>query len=285
MNSQTNNHIMKFTTIAFLVLLTLSIPESQAKAKIKASFQNGKTERLDTIRDEFNVKKKNTAYLIIGKSPDTMLKFYEFYLQEKDLSRADSLIYDILKSTKTVDYRHKISLISYTYTLDAKTQLLFLSDNDQVKEYRAYVLKFPISSLKSNADLRAHYYDLVALDSADYKNDPDSLVKKQMGHHYNSLAWYSILTQKLNDVEYDLNQSINYDPQSKYPYSNMPLFLLLKGRYKEARMLYIKFKDQPFDGPGSTFKEEFLEDFRELAAEGIINNDIKKITQLLNSKK
>lgn len=279
---------MKLTTIPFFVLFILSIPKTQAKAdlaKLQAESQNGKTERLDTLRDEFNLKKKSTVNLINGKSPCTLLSFYEFYLQEKDLSRSDSLINDILKSTAAVDYRYKISLISYHYTLDTRTQLLFLSDTDKVKEYRTYFLKSGVSSLKSNGDMRAHYYDLVALDSVYYKIAPDSLVKKQMGHHYNSLAWHSILTQKLNDVEYYLNQSIKYDPGSKYPYSNMPLFLLLKGRYQEAKALYIKLKDESFEEPDTTFKDEFLIDFKELAEAGITNNDIKKIMQLLKSKK
>ncbi|MBF4494232.1 hypothetical protein IR010_16910 [Flavobacterium sp. MR2016-29] len=252
---------MKLTTILFFVIL-LSISKSQAKVKLQANYENSHSERLDTIHDWFNLKKKNTANLIKGKNPDIVLNFYEYYLKEKDRSRADSLVSNILKSTNEVSYRYKISLVSYKYTYDTKTHLLFLLDTNRVKQYRTYFLKSSISSLKSNGDFRAHYLDLVALDSAFYKSTPDSLVKIQMGHHYNSLAWYSILTQKLNDVEYYLKQSIKYDPTSKYPYSNMPLFLLLKGRYEEAKVLYTKLRDEPFDGPDSTFKTEFLEDFR-----------------------
>jgi hypothetical protein len=92
---------MKLTAIPLFVFLIL-FSISQAKAK---------AEQLDTLRDEFNLKKKSTAYLISGKSADTMLTFYKFYLQEKDLIRADSLIFDILKLTNDVEYRYKISLI------------------------------------------------------------------------------------------------------------------------------------------------------------------------------
>lgn len=209
---------MKLKKIIFFVLLILSFSKLQAKAKMAnfgANTQNCSTVQLDSIREEYNLKKKNTSELIKGKSSDDMLTYYTFYLQEKDISRADSIISAILKSA---------------------------------------------------------FYELA----------PDSLLKKQMGNHYNSLAWYSILTQKLNDVEYYLNQSIKYNPNSNYPCSNRPLLLLLKGRYAEARKLYVKLKDQPFDGPGSKYKDEFLIDFRELAAVGITNNDIKKIIKLLN---
>jgi hypothetical protein len=276
---------MKLTTLLSFAILILSIPKSQAKVNLQVDYQNNKTETLDTITDEFNLKKKNTANLISGKSPDMILKFYEFYLQEHDINRADSLMSNILKSTNDIAYKYKISLASYNYTLDARSQILFVSDRDRVKEYRDYFLKLGVKSLKSNKDFRAHYLDLVALDSAYYKIAPDSAVKKQMGRHYNSLAWYSIITQQLNDVEYYLNQSIKYDPESKYPVSNRPLVLLLKGNYKEAEALYIKLKDQPFEEPNSTFRDEFLEDLDLVKAEGIKIDNEKEIRRILNSKK
>ncbi|WP_264537549.1 hypothetical protein [Flavobacterium sp. N1736] len=275
---------MKLTTILSFVLLMLSITRSQAKVKFNVDYQNNKIET-DTIRDEFNLKKKNTAKLISGKKPDILLKFYEYYLQENDISRADSLISNILKSTNDIAYKYQMSLISYRYTLDTRSQMLFTSDTDRIEEYRNYFLKSGISSLKSNNDIRAHYLDLVALDSAYYKIVPNSVVKKQMGRHYNSLAWYSIVTQQLNDVAYYLDQSIKYDPESKYPVSNRPLLLLLQGNYREAEALYIKLKDLPFEEPNSTFKDEFLEDLKLVEAEGIKINNEKKIRRILNSKK
>lgn len=265
-------------------MLVLMVSKSQAKVTLQVD-QNYKIAITDTIREEFNLKKKNIANLISGKSPDTMLKFYEYYLQEKDTSRADSLIPAILKLKDDVAYRYKISLISYAYTAAARSQVLFLSDTDRIKEYRDYFLKSGISSLKANKDLRAHYLNLVALDVAYYKIAPDSLTKKQMGRHYNSLAWYSIVTQQLKDVTYYLDQSIKYDPESKYPVSNRPLLLLLKGNYKEAEALYIQLKDQPFEEPNATFRDEFLEDLNLLEAEGIRINNVKKIRRILKTKK
>lgn len=278
---------MKLKSIILFVLFMLSIPKSQAFTNVSmfhAGYQINKAISKDTLRDEFNLKKKSVACLIRGKSPENMLTFYGFYLQGKDQIRADSLIHELLKSEGSVNNRHKISLLSYSYTSDTKTQQLFLSNPDSLKAYRTYFLSYKVSSLKSNGDKRAHYYNLVALDSAYYKIAPDSLVEKQMARHYNSLAWNSIVTQKLNGVENYLNQSIKYDPESKYPVANLPLLLLLKGRYKEARTLYMKLKDQPFDEPGTTYKDEFLIDFKELAQVGVTSKDIKKITELLNSK-
>lgn len=275
---------MNFKKTLVFVLLIIGFLNVQAQAKLQPDASHGKQELSDTIRDEFNLKKKNTASLISGKDPDTILDFYELYLKEKDQVRADSLMFDILKSTKAIGYRHNLSLISYRYTSDTRTKMLFLSDSAKIKEYRTFFIKYKVSTLKSNSDKRAHYYDLVALDSAYYKIAPDTLLSRQMGDHYNSLAWSSILNQKLSDVAYYLNQSIKYNPQSKYPHSNMALLLLLEGHYQKARAMYIKLKDIPFDGIGTTFKDVFLEDFMELSEAGITNNDINKIKILLNSK-
>jgi hypothetical protein len=154
---------------------------------------------------------------------------------------------------------------------------------ERIKERREFVLKSGIASLKSNMEKQEYYLNLVALDVAYYKIVPDSALRKQMGNHYNSLAWYSILTQDLNDAAYAVKQSIKYNPSSNYPYSNRPLVFLLKGRFHKAKRLYLKLKDQQFNSNGTTFKDEFLEDFRELAAEGITSEDIKKITKLLET--
>jgi hypothetical protein len=138
------------------------------------------------------------------------------------------------------------------------------------------------SKMSSNKDILTYYQNLVALDSIHYSIAPDSLVRVQMSRHYNSLAWYSILAQQLDKVEYYLDQSIKYDSSSNYPHSNLPLFLLLTGQYKKAKALYLQYKDQPFDKDNRTYKDEFLVDFKELKKAGIRNRDIKKIKRLLN---
>jgi beta-lactamase class A len=154
----------------------------------------------------------------------------------------------------------------------------------QLKKYRESVLKQGTSNLKSDSDIREHYRTLVALDSAFYHIAPDSLTRSQMANHYNSLAWYSIVTQKLDNVKNYLDQSLKFEPGYVYPQANLPLLLLLQGHYPEAEALYLKYKDQPFDKTHATYKEEFLEDFGELKKVGIVNEDIEKITRLLSSK-
>ena len=276
---------MKLTSLLFLVFSysNLCAATSDKPEYANAIVQTINVAQSDTLKVEFNLKKKNLSSLASGKALASLLRFYEFYLQEKDLGRADSLLLALLKPGN-VAYRHQISLISYRYTADTRTQRLFLKDRDSIKAYQSYVSKFSSAALKSNGDSWAHYYNLTALDEALYKIAPDSVLRKKMGHHYNSLAWYGILSQKLEGVEDAINQSIKYDPEYKNSYANRALYLLLKGHYQQAKVLYLKFKDLPFDTPGSTFKDVFLEDFKELAAVGIVNEDIRKITALLNSK-
>ena len=239
----------------------------------------------DSIKNEFNQKKKNTKVLLKDVDPEAALRYFEFYLDENDRIRADSLLKHMVTVVDDVQYRLRLSLISSRYGADPKTQLLFLSDHNRIQLYRSSLAKSGESLLKSNADKRAYYHVLVSLDSAVYESTQDSLVKKQLSHHYNSLAWLSILTQKLDGVEYYLNQSLKYDPEYKYPHSNLPLLLLLKGHYKEARKLYIQYKDLQLDTPNITYRDGFLEDFAELAKVGVKNKNIEKITKLLNSGK
>jgi len=282
-----DNHLNMKSIILCALILGLSVTNLRVNAQSNQLASAAKTissGQMDTLKKDFNLKKGSAAQLVSGKSPAALLAYYEFYLQEKDWKRADSVVYSMLKSSIDSDMRYQISLTAYKYTADTKTGLLFLAEKSRVNEFRAYFSTIKVSSLKSNGDKWAHYYNLVALDSAYHQSSPDSSGQKKMADHYNSLAWYSILNQKLSHVAYYLNQSMMYDPRSKYPYANMPLLLLLQGRYEEAKKLYIKYKDLPFDGADFTFKDEFLVDFKELAAVGITNKDIQRITDLLNKQ-
>ncbi|GAB3924056.1 hypothetical protein [Mucilaginibacter myungsuensis] len=145
-------------------------------------------------------------------------------------------------------------------------------------------MKQGTSSLRSDEEIRAYYLKLVALDSAYYRIAPDSLIRSQMAHHYNSLAWYSIITQKFGNVKYYLDQSLKFEPGFVYPQANLPLLLLLQGDYSKAKKFYLKYKDVPFDKTHPTYKEEFLENFDELKKVKIKNPDIDKIIRLLNSE-
>ncbi|WP_259071226.1 hypothetical protein HDF24_24160 [Mucilaginibacter sp. X4EP1] len=275
--------------ILIFTLLTLSGFNSKAWVynaswNIRRDLTQIKTTNRDTADDEFNNKKESTSILVRGKSVWQMLTYYQLYLKKKDEPRADTLMYDMLKKDSTVELKYKISLISYSYTSDTKTKLLFLSNTGRLEEYRTYFLKYNISALKSNKYIRAHYYNLVALDSVYYQIASDSMGRIQMAHHYNSLGWYSMLTQQFGSVEYYLNQSIKYNPGSRYPYSNLPLLFLLTNHYQKAKALYLKYKDLPFDKTMPTYKDEFFEDFKELKDAGMMNNDIEKIIRLLNEK-
>jgi len=267
-----------------LFLLLLLIEGLSLNAKVKYTPFKGNTSQ-DSDRNEFNLKKKNIKVLVKDKRFGSVLRYYAFYLKENDHKRADSLVDHMITSKSDVGSRLKISLIAYQYTSDTKTRLLFLSDPDQLQTYQISLMKYSKDSLKSNADTRAYYYNLVSLDAAVYERTQDSVVRKQLSRHYNSLAWFSILTQKLDGVEHYLHQSIKYDPLFKYPYSNLPLLLLLKGRYKEAHAFYVKYKDLPLDTPNITYRDGFLEDFDELAKVGIKHRDIAKIIKVLNAPK
>jgi hypothetical protein len=278
---------MKSIVKIIAVILLAGVASITAKAqstKQESAVPTTHTMQTDTLKKQFNRNKSNTVRLASRQTAAALLTYYEWYLQEKDWNRADTLLNTMLRTTNTVSMKYQLSLVAYKYTGDTKRELLFLKDTGKVTEYRSYFSTVKVSALKSNADKWVHYYNLVALDSAYHQVSPDSLEQVKMAKHYNSLAWNSILNQKLDHVGYYLDQSMKYDPKSKDPYANRPLLLLLQGKYQEAEKLYIKYKDQPFDGPDFSFKDEFLVDFKELAAVGVTNKDITRITELLNKK-
>ncbi len=124
------------------------------------------------------------------------------------------------------------------------------------------------AQFRANLSSWAHYDSLVRSDSIYYRNTGDSAFRIQMGKHYNSLAWHSMLVRKFDHVEYYLHQSMQYDPEGKYPYTNLPLFLLWSKHFEEAKAMYLKLKSQPFDNAYPTCKDVFLIDFKELERRG-----------------
>ncbi|MCB9351204.1 MAG: hypothetical protein H6573_27455 [Lewinellaceae bacterium] len=56
--------------------------------------------------------------------------------------------------------------------------------------------------------------------------------------------------------------------------------LLFQGKYEEAEVLYLGFKDKPYGD--STYSKAFLEDLNALEEAGITHPDVGKVRALLN---
>jgi len=77
--------------------------------------------------------------------------------------------------------------------------------------------------------------------------------------------------------------AIKADSVNEYSYTNLPLAFLFNNMYPEAEREYTKWKDVPWTVTKDfkTFKEAFLDDFRDLESRGITHPDIAKIKELL----
>jgi hypothetical protein len=111
-------------------------------------------------------------------------------------------------------------------------------------------------------------------------------IKKDLANNLNSIAWDQLLEGKFAEAEATLRRGIALDSANLYLPSNLPLSLLLQGKYEAAEKEYRRLKDKPFRLLGlSFFKDAFLQDLKEFKFKGRIPKerqpDVEKIKQLL----
>ncbi|MBL7733294.1 MAG: DUF2610 domain-containing protein [Chitinophagaceae bacterium] len=251
--------------------------------------EEGDEASVNTLKISYGANKGNIPAFIEDKNRQQLLKILGYCLDDSLHQDAALVSKAILDQRDDAATRDSISLQYLLHTLDDHFEELFLSNQDRIKEFRTYFRLKDTDSLFNNVFRRLHYYNLVQLDLKYLDGQPadSATVKKQTSQHYNSLAWYCMLTKRFDNVLYYLRRSIRYDDENLYPYTNFPHGLLLTGEYEEAKELYLKLKDQPFDPESgiATFKDAFLNDFRDFEKEGILNDDCRKIIALLNENK
>jgi hypothetical protein len=104
---------------------------------------------------------------------------------------------------------------------------------------------------------------------------------------YNTTGWNQLINGKFVSSEKVIREGIGLMVSSMYLYSNLPAILLLQGKFEEAKDLYIRWKDIPFDAANGypTYREAFLADIKLFEKRGIIpsvyQNDVEKIKGLL----
>ncbi|MHA4846054.1 tetratricopeptide repeat protein [Flavitalea antarctica] len=109
-----------------------------------------------------------------------------------------------------------------------------------------------------------------------------------LGHDYNDLAWYLLLSRKyaeaeqaaLKALEPGVKKPADYDREIEYAKANLALALLLQNKYDEAKKIYGSLKDKS-DADGRTFVSIFLDDMAELKKNGISHPDYDKIKAYL----
>jgi hypothetical protein len=109
-----------------------------------------------------------------------------------------------------------------------------------------------------------------------------------LGHDYNDLAWYLLLSRSYAEAEQvsrkglepGVKKPADYDKEIEYLKANLALSLLLQNKYEEAKKIYGSLKDKTYTD-GRTFVSIFLEDITELKNQGILHPDYDKIKAYL----
>ena len=105
-----------------------------------------------------------------------------------------------------------------------------------------------------------------------------------------SLAFYQLFAKGFKDAEHTAREALNpqtfekpenYDKNIEWVHTNLALALLYQGKFEEAKIIYIKYKDEPYRD--KTYKEVFLEDLKALEDEGITHPDVARIRKILKN--
>ncbi|WP_052333929.1 tetratricopeptide repeat protein [Neolewinella persica] len=96
------------------------------------------------------------------------------------------------------------------------------------------------------------------------------------------LARYTLFAQKHPEALIAAKEALVLDPTQTWINTNLALAHLLNHNRKEAKAIYLEFKDQPYPQDESkTFRDIFLADLAELAAVGIFPEDYEEIGRWL----
>ena len=111
-----------------------------------------------------------------------------------------------------------------------------------------------------------------------------SMAKVNESYNYNvagllgSLSYYSVFMGNYKEAEQYAREGLSTDSTLHFIASNLALALLFQGRCSEAKQIYLQYKKE--------LKDEFLNDFKQLAEAGVIpkerEDDVKMIKRILN---
>jgi hypothetical protein len=157
-------------------------------------------------------------------------------------------------------------------------QNLYLYDNK--------LMNIPIefSNLKNMQTLALPHYRLYQIQ---YYQHAEYL-KVAFGQEYRAIASRLLRIGKFSEAEQNIRHSMTLDSTNFYLMRDLPLALLMQGKYEVAEKEYLRLKDRTFGKsslPLSLYKDAFLADFKEFEENGIIPKDrqadVEKIKALL----
>ena len=101
---------------------------------------------------------------------------------------------------------------------------------------------------------------------------------------YNSLGWYCLLTNRLEDAKKYLIKGLGKSPHNLYLQGNLANYFLLTGDYKNAEEIYLKYKKHRFVDR-MKWKDAVGEDLKLFESLGMYNSDFERVRKVLKIKK
>ncbi len=251
---------------------TLLEPSNTQHFRILAKIQLRRFE----IASKGNVEIDNSTFLT-SDHLGALGEYYRYFLRKRD---RENIMYFLNKILKNNNYSNiKFILYKYIneYGMDLFSEIYLDQGIEQLKEDISYFKKQIL--LKSATGYRVSLYEaVVRLDDHLLILQDDLETRETVAQDYNSLAWYQLLTGRFKEAEVTLNKGIEIYEDNPYFYTNVPPALLFQGRVKEAKELYLFYKDMDFDADAGypKYKDAFLDDFESFEKERIIPDEYRK---------
>jgi tetratricopeptide (TPR) repeat protein len=217
---------------------------------------------LDLFKEMYKSEPVRHRDFVLG----TQTNLANLYAAQKNYTKAESLLIDLLEFTK--NDKRNYNLTSNIYILNALMGLTTFYANwkDSIPD-RA--LRIPVMEKSC-----AVFGEMSKLQ----KNKPVFLAAEAVS--YGTLAWSYLLAKRYADAESICEKGLLIDPSQVWLNTYLAHSKLLQGKYEEARVIYELYKDDM--NQDKTYKVTYLKDFNTLEKAGIIHSGFNKIRKLLN---
>ncbi|MEL6256906.1 MAG: hypothetical protein AAFR87_33220, partial [Bacteroidota bacterium] len=112
----------------------------------------------------------------------------------------------------------------------------------------------------------------------------DQMIANEIVKTYANFSHDCIMLKRFEEAEKHARKACSLDEKNQLAISNLASSLLFQGKYKQAKKIYLQWKDEEYEEDDYEFmKELFLEDLNSFEKAGIIHPDTQKIKELLDN--
>ncbi len=160
-------------------------------------------------------------------------------------------------------------------------ELFSINDYNELLERADYFYSYFMQNKEISLKLKFHDKALQLYRKILTINNVDEQTKADIARSCSNFSW-SLLEEK--EFENALQAALiakEADPSSLLTYTNLALSYLFTDQFEEAKKIYLKWKDKPYNEEFETLKDVFLVDIKDLEGMGITHPDFEKVRALL----